>query len=695
VDSITAVTKQNADSVQLSADSLAGLLRAVNSVAESRSKADIRRRLQGRSLAGNASASAVIGVDTTAGVLNNFGELVASNMLPGQNATDLIQSEFRMSVQVLASSAVTGSRSVAVTVPQTPLEKYLGQATSQVAVPAADGVSLVTSSLRAAQYDSLGEELQGNPLSIYSSGSICASAPCKVRVVMQNSQAIDFAELNSGGTEYKTVTCAVDEQTTRTFTCGNGESVTLSCTGVAGTVEQQCPVITYASVCSSLDAAAGSVLTGQDSGCRAVSFTPTAVTCECDMYHNRARRLSTSGGNFTAPAGYSVSYVGMLGATSESFVSTIRTADDLNAGTVAKGWRALATLGSLAAAIMVGLFWSHHADFKMKKIAPAEEGANKQTPSSLAAVKAAAKADKKKGAGKKIRFNSRAKKALVSAELAIVEDSLPKALSSRTFSDRFLEEVKQHHRWFGIVFYYSDAFPRVLRVTSLATNAIVMLFIQSITYNLTNPDDGSCALMTTEEQCLAPQSPFATGESMCSWTPSNSASTTTAAGTCAFIEPDNSMRIILFVAIFCAIVTTPIALTADWVMQNILSAQTLVETPAETALAAVPADSLMEDTTPAGKDGALTSIVPNGGDRNLLRRRSSGAAQLRSYLGIFNDERKIKEDKKIMANSRAELMMLSMKLKRYREGLRPDELEEFNSKSLVSSWFSDSFSFLT
>jgi hypothetical protein len=127
-------------------------------------------------------------------------------------------------------------------------------------------------------------------------------------------------------------------------------------------------------------------------------------------------------------------------------------------------------------------------------------------------------------------------------------------------------------------------------------------------------------------------------------------------------------------------VTTPIALTADWVMQNILSAQTLVETPADTALATVPTDSLMDDSNLAGKNGSLTSVAPADGDRNLLRRRSSGAAQLASYLGIFNNENKVKEDKKVMANSRAELMMLSMKLKRYRESLRPDELEEFNSK---------------
>jgi hypothetical protein len=101
-------------------------------------------------------------------------------------------------------------------------------------------------------------------------------------------------------------------------------------------------------------------------------------------------------------------------------------------------------------------------------------------------------------------------------------------------------------------------------------------------------------------------------------------------------------------------------------MQNILSAQTLVETPADTALATVPADSLAED---------VTAIVPTES-----KRRSSRSSELRNYLGIFNNENKVKEDKKILASSRSELVMLSMKLKRYRESLRPSELEEFNGK---------------
>jgi hypothetical protein len=101
-------------------------------------------------------------------------------------------------------------------------------------------------------------------------------------------------------------------------------------------------------------------------------------------------------------------------------------------------------------------------------------------------------------------------------------------------------------------------------VVSLATNIIIMLFIQSITYTLTNPDDGSCEALYTRPTCIEPRSPFATGESKCSWDGS----------ACEFIQPSGNTKIILFVAIFSAIISTPIALAADWIVRYILSATT-------------------------------------------------------------------------------------------------------------------------
>jgi hypothetical protein len=41
---------------------------------------------------------------------------------------------------------------------------------------------------------------------------------------------------------------------------------------------------------------------------------------------------------------------------------------------------------------------------------------------------------------------------------------------------------------------------------------------------------------------------------------------------CSFIQPDNSLTVIVFVAIFSALVSTPIALGADWIIMHTLAA---------------------------------------------------------------------------------------------------------------------------
>jgi hypothetical protein len=153
-------------------------------------------------------------------------------------------------------------------------------------------------------------------------------------------------------------------------------------------------------------------------------------------------------------------------------------------------------------------------------------------------------------------------------EMNEIEQSLPNVLRSKPFAERFKEEVKNYHRWIGVVYYYCDSFPRVLRIMSLATNVIAMLFVQSITYSLTNPDDGSCEALTRKNTCLTELSPFGTGDTKCYWEHGFRR------GSCHFNQPANNIKIVLFVAILAAIISTPIALSADWVIMNILAART-------------------------------------------------------------------------------------------------------------------------
>jgi hypothetical protein len=234
----------------------------------------------------------------------------------------------------------------------------------------------------------------------------------------------------------------------------------------------------------------------------------------------------------------------------------------LNAADVQREWKVLTTLGTLALAILVFMALGHHEDIK---------SSTKVVDSKLYTAKSVEKLSKtklvhKSGNSKKKRLNNIIKESS-NKELALLEESLPHVLSSKSFAEKFSAEVKHHHRWLGVVFHFSDSFPRALRVLSLSVNIIVMLFVQSVTYNLTNPDDGTCSGFSSKESCLGPESPFGTGQSKCAWSSPYAEGT---GGSCSFIEPSNDFTVVLFVAIFSAIVSTPIALTENWIIRRFL-----------------------------------------------------------------------------------------------------------------------------
>jgi len=252
----------------------------------------------------------------------------------------------------------------------------------------------------------------------------------------------------------------------------------------------------------------------------------------------------------------------MLKSTYENFASTIESNDSLNSRTITKSWISLVTVGSLFLGIFIALIWSHFKDYEMKKVKSFAEDNKKDS-----------KSRGKQPKNKFDRFKMNKVK-VINTELELVENSLPQVLSSKSFTDRCIDEIKHHHRWFGIIFYFTEDFPRMLRVSSLATNMIIMLFMQSLTYNLTNPDDGTCESFKKSASCEASRSPYSTGDSKCFWVSDTNQ--------CKFVEPSSQIKIVLFVAIFCAIISTPIALLVDWILLHIVAAPTLQQIDSET-----------------------------------------------------------------------------------------------------------------
>jgi len=674
----------------LPAETTKVLLDTVNAVAESLSKANARRRLQVRRRRLSPSQAAADAqakrksTERAYTILDKFGSLVASNLLPGQDSVTFRKGEFRLSVQILSEEA-DSTGTVAASIPQSAAEAYSGKHSNAVQLPQqGTAVQLVIAEMRAELFNYVDADLRSNPLMLLMSGLPCSSSPCTIEIDLAYSREIDFSGLNeNAGNETHTFSCLGGDYGMHSANCSNGHTLVVSCNGTESTVAQQCPVTTYSGACSLLgfsgESSEASMVGGSDSGCLVKAFTDTTVTCACNITDS-TRRLQS--GN--ASSALSVNYVSMLQATVDNFASTVRTADDLSGSTVTESWRALATLGAIATALVVGLLLSHRSDNIAKQTKASandkQKSASDVSKQGLALL----------GSMSRKKRSRRQKKAnvIVNAELAMVEDSLPRVLGSHTFADRFLEEVKQHHRWFGIIFYFSDSFPRVLRVLSLFTNVIVMLFVQSITYILTNPDDGSCEQHLTETECVRDKSAFSNSDPKCAWVVAGSGGTDS--GSCGFISPDQSLRIILFVAIFCAVVATPISLMADWIILHVLSAPTKgaeeeEEEVAETAeKVAAAAGLLLQDSgvtqaktsaASGGAEGAFQSIVPGQPSSDSTLQRRSSRSALKSFLGMTDGA---KENKAFGVACRVELVSLSMKLRVYREHLRPEERDEFS-----------------
>jgi hypothetical protein len=187
----------------------------------------------------------------------------------------------------------------------------------------------------------------------------------------------------------------------------------------------------------------------------------------------------------------------------------------------------------------------------------------------------------------------------------------------------------------------------MLRVSSLATNMIIMLFMQSLTYNLTNPDDGSCESFKTSASCEAARSPYSTGDSKCAWVPYTDE--------CKFIEPSEQIKVVLFVAIFCAIISTPIALLVDWILLHTIAAPTLQKIDSETtslfdmrqmSSIVIPTDSTYSDTSSASQK--LRGIATKQQhDLSILSSFQKLLTEIQVYRRKLNESEKSEFDGKL------------------------------------------------
>eukprot|EP01031_Cornospumella_fuschlensis_P028622 gene28623-34552_t len=547
-------------------------------------------------------------------ILSDFAAFAAGNMAPGQNPLQIAQSSFTMHVgkykvddSGVHSSAIGQQCNVStsVSLPSRQLEQSLGVRPTVAALPLC-GNSSTTSlsfSLISTSGSSYGNEidgkvLQANPISLALSQFPCSGDPalCFVSFVFNREPYTNTSRtrgvwledaLSESNREVHNITCNRNDFARRDFVCSStGQTYNVTCQGEAEVRQFLCPFFKHEVQCSSLIGNAA-----VDYGCRVVQVTDENITCSCPLMNLTppgGRRLQGASNVTVSSGSISVSYVSLLQSVISSFKTTVLSADELNAGSATKGYRVLVTLGTFIAAVVAALIYSSYADQQANKVDPGKMAIDKKyTEKESGATLGAGSSTKRNMAVKQASLLSRSKSLFSSSMrgqksvkqsasttqnlLVMAEEALPNVLRAQSFPFLVKQELKRHHRWFGVIFHYSDHFPRVLRVISLATNIVIMLFVQSITYNLSKGDDGTCGRIHNESECLKEPSPYATGESKCYWI-SDVTDPDGADGKCKFVQPNQSVMIVLFIAIFSALVSIPISLLIDVLVHRILAA---------------------------------------------------------------------------------------------------------------------------
>jgi hypothetical protein len=92
-----------------------------------------------------------------------------------------------------------------------------------------------------------------------------------------------------------------------------------------------------------------------------------------------------------------------------------------------------------------------------------------------------------------------------------------------------------------------------------------MLFIQAVTYNIAEVDDGSCESYVDSTSCLSEPSTLNRESNKCYWDSDDNK--------CHYLEASNDLLRVVFVAVISAMWSAPIAIGVNWLVMTVLSAK--------------------------------------------------------------------------------------------------------------------------
>jgi hypothetical protein len=538
---------------------------------------------------------------TLSSLLELYSGLLVGDMLEGQNSYQVITSLFRTSSFSLSSSSVSTGNSSAIKLasPQSPLESFAGNSSraqtmilpSSVRYPLRMSlVETLPSTVISPQAQRNASELS-NPFGGVFYGFPCESetsstdteAVCEFQLELVHRSPVSDDQVRSldqnHTSEFFEASCDSGVVEDHQFQCSSGDELIIHCDGSRKAVGRRyCPTYSPSSTCKSMgNGNRNSSLDMSPVTCELVSFDSFSTVCRCNISSSPFSHplgMETAGGSSEAISDsgsvqFSVQSVGR--SVAKEFVSTWKSAGSLSASSVQESAEVLATVGSIGIIFLLLMGLTGYWDVKDRK--------NEAVSSSLEN----ASTNMFKGGNRKTQVGSRVTRLArptQASHSSLIDRCLPSIFKSDSLWLKFTQEMKVYHRWLGIVFYYSPEFPRAMRVLSLFSSIVIMLFIQSVTYNISDPDDGSCEACDDESCCLSLKSTLNLNEDRCSWKVDGSSdplafNLSTTGESCHFRSIAGDLQRVFIVAILSAIISAPFSLTVQYLISNILSAETL------------------------------------------------------------------------------------------------------------------------
>jgi len=572
----------------------------------------------------NNISNSITNVEHIKTSLQKYMKLASKELQPGQTAINAIKNNFRFILLNIQSQLILSrnkynesmtkgklsnlessfASSYEISVPYTALELYntermMNSFTIPITSNSSDMGIVSAIQMKSSVYGINDSFLSNSLEMMIAEGISCNSPNCTIEIILQYNSALKYPKINSrllndiNTIENVEIQCSSNKIETKYHLCSNGDLISIPCNGSSTTIIYTCPQKTIQSVCDEI-----SKNSFIPSTCKELSSTDYNITCSCEF--ENSKKISTS-------------YIAMLDSVYTSFNLVYKsniTLSELN-----KEWYVSTIMGCFILIVCISILFGYYYDKQEENMKfYGESSSSFKNKSSKTSLKLNYRSNEiipmqnnlfvrqkpylinrnmKKYHNK---FNNRKQKSLNSIKyLDCVEEVLPKVLHNKPFLDKFIYEIQQHHRWLGIIFHFSEVFPRTLRIIALMTNILVMMFFQALTYHLVNvTNNSSCEEFKSEYTCIKPKSSFYTGESMCQWDKSNHM--------CSFIQPDNSIHIVLFVAIFSAVLSTPINCLSHWIIKNYLSQPTDDSTLLIAAISSDSNDSNSQRITKSEKD---------------------------------------------------------------------------------------------